>query len=395
MQLKFIPLFFLLTISLQLIHADSFPDDEWSVISPADVGIDQSSVESLVSLAFKDSATQAIVIIKNGKIIGERYADGYDKNSHATSWSMAKSYYAALIGISLEKGEISSLDDPVSLYLDYFNDSRKVITIRDILNMSSGLSYPDHQHETMFFKSDQLKYSKKIKLQKEPNTLFEYNNVNSMLIGDILHAVTGKRADILLKDRILDPSGTKNYKLWKDEAGNTLTYCCIDMSAREFSRFGLLFARDGNWNGNQIVPKSYVDETFQVVWETPNWFTDHKRYYSMHWWVSNYTDESKIFNASGKYGQYIFVDRENDIVVTRVTKYPQRDLGDVQKWGPLKTFSWLGVKTSIIISRFLLDTGIIKEGRNVVTPVTLEEGESSKFYKNYHDFIEGITALSD
>ena len=120
MQLKFIPLFFLLTISFQLIHADSFPDDEWSVISPADVGIDQSSVESLVSLAFEDSATQAIVIIKNGKIIGERYADGYDKNSHATSWSMAKSYYAALIGISLEKGEISSLDDPVSLYLDYF-----------------------------------------------------------------------------------------------------------------------------------------------------------------------------------------------------------------------------------------------------------------------------------
>ena len=269
------------------------------------------------------------------------------------------------------------------LNLDYFNDSRKVITIRDILNMSSGLNYPDHQHETMFFKSDQLKYSKKIKLQKEPNTLFEYNNVNSMLIGDILYKVTGKKADTLLKERILDPSNTKNYKLWKDEAGNTLTYCCIDMSAREYSRFGLLFARNGNWNGNQIIPKSYVDETFQVVWETPNWFTDHKRYYSMHWWVSNYTEESKIFNASGKFGQYIFVDRENDIVVTRITKYPQRDLGDIQKWGPLKTFSWLGVKTSIVISRFLLDTGIIKEGRNVVTPVTLEEGESSKFYKNY------------
>ena len=86
---------------------------------------------------------------------------------------------------------------------------------------------------------------------------------------------------------------------------------------------------------------------------------------------------------------------ENDIVVTRITKYPQRDLGDIQRWGPLKTFSWLGVKTSIVISRFLLDTGIIKEGRNVVTPVTLEEGESSKFYKNYQDFIEGITALSN
>ena len=92
---------------------------------------------------------------------------------------MAKSYYAALIGISLERGEISSLDDPVSMYLDYFNDSRKVITIRDILNMSSGLNYPDHQHETMFFKSDQLKYSKKIKLQKN---LIHFSNITMLTL---------------------------------------------------------------------------------------------------------------------------------------------------------------------------------------------------------------------
>ena len=193
MQFKYLPLLIFISISTQVINADSFPADEWEVISPSDVGVNNSSVESLISIAFDDSATQAVVIIKNGKIIGERYADGFNKNSHGTSWSMAKSYYAALIGISLERGEISSLDDPVSMYLDYFNDSRKVITIRDILNMSSGLNYPDHQHETMFFKSDQLKYSKKIKLQKEPNTLFEYNNVNSMLIGDILYKVTGKK----------------------------------------------------------------------------------------------------------------------------------------------------------------------------------------------------------
>jgi len=102
MQFKYFSLLIFITISSQLINADSFPADEWDVISPSDVGVNNSSVESLISLAFDDSATQAVVIIKNGKIIGERYADGFNKNSHGTSWSMAKSYYAALIGISLE-----------------------------------------------------------------------------------------------------------------------------------------------------------------------------------------------------------------------------------------------------------------------------------------------------
>ena len=75
MQFKYLPLLIFISISTQLINADSFPANEWEVISPSDVGVNNSSVESLISLAFDDSATQAVVIIKNGKIIGERYAD--------------------------------------------------------------------------------------------------------------------------------------------------------------------------------------------------------------------------------------------------------------------------------------------------------------------------------
>ena len=79
---------------------------------------------------------------------------------------MAKSFYAALILISIDKGEIKSLDQKVSDFLPYFDDDRSVITIRQILNMSSGLEYPDHQHETMFFRKDHLKYSRNVKLEK-------------------------------------------------------------------------------------------------------------------------------------------------------------------------------------------------------------------------------------
>jgi CubicO group peptidase (beta-lactamase class C family) len=372
-----------------------YPNDTWEVVSPESQNIKSSRVQKLIDMSFEDDATMSVVIIKNGKIIGEQYAEGYDSDSYGTSWSMAKSFYAALIGISIEEGEINSLDDPVADYLDYFNDERADITIRDLLDMSSGLEYPDHQHEKMFFRKDHLQYSKDIGVEKPAGTKFEYNNINSMLLGDILFEVTGLKADTLLRERILNHIGNSDYKLWRDESGNVLTYCCIDMSAREYSRFGLLFARNGNWEGNQLISEDFVNETFQTVWETPSWWTNSKRYYSLHWWVSKYDDESKIFNASGRFGQYIFVDRENDLIFTRLTKYNDPDYGPIQKWGILGYIvSWMGVETAIGVSRFLINTGLIKRSTDVNTPNTEAEGSSKEFYENYGEIVDAMADLS-
>ena len=368
--------------------------------NPNELDVSQKDIDNLFNLSFKDDSTQSVALLKNGYLIGERYADGFNKDSYGTSWSMAKSFYAALILISIDKGEIKSLDQKVSDFLPYFNDDRSVITIRQILNMSSGLQYPDHQHETMFFRKDHLKYSRNVKLEKEPDTLFEYNNVNSMLLGEILQVATGMKADILLEERILNKIGIEKKTLWRDEAQNVLTYCCIDMSARDYAKFGQLFSNGGFWNGEQIISKELVDETFKYVWDTPNWWTDEKRGYSLHWWVSRYTEESKIFNASGRFGQYIFVDPKNDIVFVRITKYKPSE-GSVQKWGSL---SWLSVLNNV---EFLIwfyqkleKWGLIsieaKEGSEVtvVTPNTDRDGASKEFYENYSLVLDAIDELS-
>jgi CubicO group peptidase (beta-lactamase class C family) len=164
------------------------------------------------------------------------------------------------------------------------------------------------------------------------------------------------------------------------------------MSAQEYSKFGLLFARNGQWGEKQIIPKAFIDETFKVVWGfTPE---SPRRGYSLHWWISKHDDESKIFNTSGKFGQYTFVDRENDVVFTRITKYAQNDDGDIQKWGPLKYFRWAGVSTAVMTARTLLDLGIIKEGTDVVTPITEEIGESKEFYQDYEKIIDAMADLS-
>ena len=367
---------------------------------PNELSVSQIDIDNLFNLSFKDDSTQSVALLKNGYLIGERYADGFNKDSYGTSWSMAKSFYAALILISIDKGEIKSLDQKVYDFLPYFDDDRSVITIRQILNMSSGLEYPDHQHETMFFRKDHLKYSRNVKLEKEPDTLFEYNNVNSMLLGELLEVATGKKADILLEERILNKIGIEKKTLWRDEAQNVLTYCCIDMSARDYAKFGQLFSNGGAWNGEQIISKELVDETFNYVWDTPNWWTDEKRGYSLHWWVSRYTEESKIFNASGRFGQYIFVDPKNDIVFVRITKYKPSE-GSVQKWGNL---SWLSVLNNV---EFLIwfyqkleKWGLIsieaKEGseRTVITPNTDRDGASKEFYENYSLVLDAIDELS-
>ena len=367
---------------------------------PNELSVSQIDIDNLFNLSFKDDSTQSVALLKNGYLIGERYADGFNKDSYGTSWSMAKSFYAALILISIDKGEIKSLDQKVYDFLPYFDDDRSVITIRQILNMSSGLEYPDHQHETMFFRKDHLKYSRNVKLEKEPDTLFEYNNVNSMLLGELLEVATGKKADILLEERILNKIGIEKKTLWRDEAQNVLTYCCIDMSARDYAKFGQLFSNGGAWNGEQIISKELVDETFNYVWDTPNWWTDEKRGYSLHWWVSRYTEESKIFNASGRFGQYIFVDPKNDIVFVRITKYKPSE-GSVQKWGNL---SWLSVLNNV---EFLIwfyqkleKWGLIsieaKEGSEVtvITPNTDRDGASKEFYENYSLVLDAIDKLS-
>ena len=385
----------LLSANLQGQNIEAYPAQEWSEIAAADAQLDQTKIDRLFDLSFQDSATQGVVLIKNGLLVGERYADGFSTDSYGTSWSMAKSFYAALIGISIDRGEIISLDDPVALYLEYFNDERRDITLRDLLNMTSGLDFPDHEHEDMFFSADHLDYARNVGVEKQAGVMFEYNNVNSMLLADILLQATGVAADTLLRERIFDKIGLDDVTLWQDSAGNPLTYCCVDTTARQYARFGLLFARDGNWNGEQIIPKQFVDETFSKVWDSLNSDTiAQDRGYSLHWWISRHDDQAVIFNASGKFGQYIFIDRANDIVFTRITKYHSTG-GSKQDWGALKYINWFGtVNFRIALAGFLDSMGIIKIEGDIATPVTFEDGTSKAFFTNYSTIVDALIDIS-
>ena len=392
-----LPLSFLLVSSWTWADENAFifPESNWIKASSENLEIDPKRVEHLFNLSFQDPSTQGAALFINGQLVDERYADGFDKDSLATSWSMAKSFYAALIGISIDRGEINSLDDKVSQYLDYFKDDRRDITLRQLLNMTSGLEMPADEHEKMFFTADHLAYAKRIDLDKIAGEKFEYNNVNSMLLADILFRATGVSADTLLEERVLKKIGMDNVTLWQDAAGNPLTYCCIDTTVRQYARFGLLFARGGKWRDQQIIPRQFVDQTFQQAWgDISSDSLQINRGYSLHWWISRYEEEAKIFNASGKFGQYIFVDPKNDTVFVRVTRYHPTG-GNVIDWGPLSFVNQFGsVEFRRKLADFLVRLGFVDIHNDVQAPMTFEDGVSNEFMTNYEKIIDALVAIN-
>ena len=110
------------------------------------------------------------------------------------------------------------------------------------------------------------------------------------------------------------------------------------------------------------------------------WSHSDTRGYSLQWWISKYDDQAKIYNTSGKFGQFVFVDKERDIIFTRITKYYPTD-GEVQNFGPLRFLKFLGsVDAAVGAARFLNSIGLIKlEGGNVQTPVTLKRENQKNF----------------
>ena len=111
-----------------------FPSDTWETRTADDVNLNNNQIDKLFKLTFNDHATMGAVLIKDGYIVKEQYANGFDENSFGTSWSTAKSFYAALIGISIDRGEIDSLDDPVSSMLrNSINQKRKILLLGKFL----------------------------------------------------------------------------------------------------------------------------------------------------------------------------------------------------------------------------------------------------------------------
>jgi CubicO group peptidase (beta-lactamase class C family) len=277
------------------------------------------------------SGTTAFLVIHDDRLLYERYFDGYDESSIHTSFSMAKSFASALVGIAIDEGHINSVNEPITNYIPELleKDERfESITIRHLLTMSSGIKYEEGgdlpwseeaDDTKTYYATDLRKLAlENSRIEGEPGEYFEYNNYNPLLIGMILERATGMSVSRYLQQKLWKPMGMEadgSWSLDSTENGFEKMESGVNARARDFARFGMLFAEEGNWEGRQLISRGWVEESTRA-----DTSTDPSQDYQYFWWVNTPEGESYHFSARGNYGQYIYVAPEKDLVIVRLGK---------------------------------------------------------------------------
>ena len=299
--------------------------------------VNESVLNQLSNMIMSDPATQALIVSHKGNIILEQYGNGYSKTDFVTSQSIAKAFYAVLFGVAIEKGLLDDLDQPISDYLpEWKNDKRGEITIRNLLEMKSGLYRSESWNEEMFLSRNNLDFALSVELVKEPGEIFEYNNVNTALLGPVIEKIYNASPHEVLKKEILNPLEITEYGLWKDHALNDITFHGIDLAPLDFIKFGQLYAQKGSWEGKQLVNKAFMEQSMQPISEGPG------EIYGMHTSIRKMSENKRLLVKEGFNGQYLFVIPEENLVAVKFTKYlHNRENGYVISLGPMDYLLWL------------------------------------------------------
>jgi CubicO group peptidase (beta-lactamase class C family) len=308
-------------------HFDKLPADNPYASQIEAIGGDGSngSLESYLQA----SGTTAFLVIHDDKLLYERYFNGYDQRSVNTSFSMAKSFASALVGIAIDEGHIKSVDEPITNYIPELlkKDKRfKSITIRDLLTMSSGIKYEEGgflpwseaaDDTKTYYSTDLRELALNSQIEGKAGQYFEYNNYNPLLVGMILERATGMHVARYLQQKFWRPMGMEadgSWSLDSKENGFEKMESGVNARARDFARFGMLFAKEGNWRGKQLISRGWVEQSTR-----PDTSMDPSEDYQYFWWV-NTPDGKNHFSAQGNYGQYIYVAPEKDLVIVRLGK---------------------------------------------------------------------------
>jgi CubicO group peptidase (beta-lactamase class C family) len=286
------------------------------------------------------SQTTALILIRRDSVLYERYFNGFTRDSYFHSQSMAKSFISFLIGAAIDDGFITGIDDAITKYIPelLYRDNRfEKITIRNLLDMRSGLAYntsyipgtyihaPWHDEAVGYYHPNVRKLLlKKVSIASEPGGTFQYCNYNTSYLGLIIERATNKTVSEYLEEKLWTKIMEYDALFSIDSKKSGFEYMPSRLIARaiDYARFGRLFLKEGNWNGEQIISKKWVLESTREKKAIPRniypeWFGDSCKhvYYSYQWWGHANCDSSFQFAASGNLGQNIYVIPEKEIII--------------------------------------------------------------------------------
>jgi len=295
-------------------------------------GIDEEALQAAVDWSFHrdtpEQSTISLMVVHKGEVIVEQYADGFDYTTKTRTWSTAKSIAATLFGILCDDGKMA-LDEPLNV--DWLPkqsnsdaDPRNNITLRHALNMSSGL-YTVDSRKMEYATGSGLAYwagssitngARNRGLIRTPGASWDYENYDTILAVLSMKNTLGDDYFHFPRKALLDKIGMRSTFLSTDRFGDFVLSSQVYTNARDLARFGLLYLNEGQWDGEQIISKEWIEFSRTPAPST----ADIGNFYGGQWWLvpDDRTDVPKdAYSTAGNRGQFVIVVPSHDLVIVR------------------------------------------------------------------------------
>ncbi|HAW51343.1 MAG TPA: serine hydrolase [Flavobacteriales bacterium] len=264
----------------------------------------------------------ALLVLKDGAILYEKYWDSYNNTSMTNSFSVAKSIVGLSIGKCLDLHLLKSLDQKViDIIPELKGTYRETITLRHLMNMTSGINFDESYGNPFgfmakaYYGESLLETTLEYTAETEPGTVWKYSGGNTILLSVIVKRVTGQHLSDFVSAHFWKPLGASQPALWNldKKDGIEKAYCCFYSNAADFARFGQLILDSGMVDGKEVISRNFINEIKkdQVLKDgspVPK--------YGMHFWKTDY--KSDIVYARGILGQFIISIPDLNMVVVRL-----------------------------------------------------------------------------
>jgi CubicO group peptidase (beta-lactamase class C family) len=277
------------------------------------------------------TSTTALLVVKGNTITYESYFQGTTGKDYRISWSTAKSFLSALFGIAVHEGTIKSIEEPVTNYVpELINTGYDGVRIKDVLQMSSGVHFNEDYYD---FDSDINRFGRTFALggsfdefaatlvrDKTPGTYLHYVSIDTHVLGMVIRAATGRSIVDYFNEKLwskIQPESSVYYIV--DNKNEPMVLGGMNLRTRDFARFGQLYLNNGNWKGEQVVPRDWVQAS--ITPDAPHLIPGKRESaklnlgYGYQWWIPEESDQE--FLALGIYGQYIYVNQKSGVVIVK------------------------------------------------------------------------------
>jgi CubicO group peptidase (beta-lactamase class C family) len=283
-----------------------------------------------------DTDADALLIIKDGRIVYERYLNRSVAKTHFNSYSMAKSFNSILVGLAIADGHIRSVLDPIEKYVpELKNSGYGGTTIKDLLEMRSGVDWDDnffaegstsrkaHLAAWVEASARYTDFAASAKRAHPPGTVFNYDTMDAAVVGLVLERAVKTPISRYLSERLWKPAGMEAYAFYVIDGppgiGREFSGGGFNAVLRDYGRVGLMMLNGGRANGHQILPASYVAESTTASTTSDAETKVAHLGYAYFWWpVLN----SRAYIALGGEDQFIYVDPTSKTVVVKMSHGP-------------------------------------------------------------------------